>query len=163
MNKQAKKQIEEATFLKFHSGYFGEEVDNIEQIVQCSFTGEELFDYIKAFALSSKGVEAEPKQELISILTKEDHDKGYYSVCCQSCGWLGSSAKLDGGGQIADTGGYGDCYCPSCGQIDPDEAETDFYYIVQDPKNSIYKKQISELQSKLMTERKRNDKLNFKQ
>ena len=39
------------------------------------------------------------------------------------CGWWGSSELLDGGGQIADTGDYGDCYCPVCGNSDLDDKE----------------------------------------
>lgn len=45
----------------------------------------------------------------------------WFNVECQECGWKGSSEFLDGGGQIADTGDYGDTYCPNCGQVDPDE------------------------------------------
>lgn len=50
----------------------------------------------------------------------------WFNVKCQKCGWTGSSEFLDGGGQIADTGDYGDTYCPNCGQVDPDDyiAET---------------------------------------
>jgi hypothetical protein len=49
----------------------------------------------------------------------------YFNVQCQKCGWTGSSEHLDGGGQIADTGDYGDTYCPNCGQIDPDDYTPD--------------------------------------
>lgn len=45
----------------------------------------------------------------------------WFNVCCQNCGWTGSSEWLDGGHQIADTGDYGDTYCPNCGQVDPDD------------------------------------------
>lgn len=54
-----------------------------------------------------------------------DNTGKWFNVCCQSCGWTGSSEFLDGGGQIADTGDYGDIYCPNCGQIDPDDYITD--------------------------------------
>lgn len=36
-------------FLAFHSGYYGEKVDNIKQIVYRKFTGEELCEYVTEF------------------------------------------------------------------------------------------------------------------
>ena len=42
---------------------------------------------------------------------------------CNKCSWLGSSEEVDGGGQIADTGDYGDIYCPKCGSTDIDETD----------------------------------------
>jgi hypothetical protein len=47
----------------------------------------------------------------------------FYTVDCPKCGWWGSSELLDGGGQIADTGDYGDSYCPVCGSNELDEKE----------------------------------------
>jgi hypothetical protein len=44
-----------------------------------------------------------------------DGETHWYNAECESCGWYGSSQYLDGGGQIADTGDYNDCYCPWCG------------------------------------------------
>lgn len=38
----------------------------------------------------------------------------YYLVECCNCGEMYPSNKLSGGWQIADTGDYGDCYCPHC-------------------------------------------------
>lgn len=71
--------------------------------------------------------------ESVYVFTKEEleaHDSftinvtdRYYPVLCQTCGWVGSSSELEGGGAIADTGDHFDCYCPVCGQIDPDECE----------------------------------------
>jgi len=49
----------------------------------------------------------------------------FYTAECKKCGWWGSSELLDGGGQIADTGDYGDCYCPVCGNSNLDEKEED--------------------------------------
>ena len=37
-------------FLKLHSGYFGEEVDNINQVVMVRFSGAELFDYVSSLS-----------------------------------------------------------------------------------------------------------------
>jgi len=61
----------------------------------------------------------------------------YYPVLCQCCGWLGSSGDCDGGGQIADTGDYGDFYCPKCGQIGPDETEVNEYWVVEPETNAV--------------------------
>lgn len=44
---------------------------------------------------------------------------------CIECGWYGSSELLDGGGQIADTGDYDDCYCPVCGNSDLNDKDTE--------------------------------------
>jgi hypothetical protein len=38
----------------------------------------------------------------------------WFLAKCEKCGWIGSSEKLLGGGQIADTGDYEDGYCPKC-------------------------------------------------
>lgn len=38
----------------------------------------------------------------------------YYLVECGNCAEIYPSNKLAGGGQIADTGDYGSCYCPHC-------------------------------------------------
>jgi hypothetical protein len=58
-----------------------------------------------------------------SNVSKEDVKNNFYTVKCEKCGWWGSSKFLEGGGQIADTGDYDDCYCPVCGNADPDEIE----------------------------------------
>jgi hypothetical protein len=52
--------------------------------------------------------------------------KNYYPTMCSSCGWKGCSCELEGGHQIADTGDYGDCYCPKCGEVhDGDDIENE--------------------------------------
>ena len=53
----------------------------------------------------------------------EDAKHNFYTAECSSCGWWGSSKLLDGGGQIADTGDYEDCYCPVCGNTELDDKE----------------------------------------
>ncbi len=55
----------------------------------------------------------------------EDIKANFYTAICDKCGWWGSSKLLDGGGQIADTGDYADCYCPVCGNADTGEVEED--------------------------------------
>lgn len=50
-------------------------------------------------------------------------ESNFYTAECDKCGWWGSSELLDGGGQIADTGDYGDSYCPVCGNSDLDDKE----------------------------------------
>lgn len=56
------KEIREKEFLKFHSGYYGEEVDNIKQMVKCSFSGKELLEYINA-AIE----QLQPKEESLEV------------------------------------------------------------------------------------------------
>ncbi|CUZ15551.1 Uncharacterised protein [Serratia marcescens] len=48
---------------------------------------------------------------------------GYFVIECQECGAVYPSQQADGGGQIADTGDYGDAICPHCGEEGPDECE----------------------------------------
>lgn len=45
--------------------------------------------------------------------TKEELER-YWSARCPVCGWRDLSRDCEGGGQIADTGDYSDCYCPEC-------------------------------------------------
>lgn len=40
-------------FLKFHSGYFGEQVDDVKQIALITFNGEELFEYLQEFVIET--------------------------------------------------------------------------------------------------------------
>lgn len=51
----------------------------------------------------------------------------YFVAQCEKCGFKGESSEWDGGGQIGDTGDYGDSYCPVCGQVDVPEADDDIY------------------------------------
>ncbi|HDL6989438.1 TPA: hypothetical protein PXM11_004265 [Yersinia enterocolitica] len=51
----------------------------------------------------------------------DDNTGGYFVVECGNCGEVFPSQKLDGGGAIADSGDYGDAYCPHCNETDPDE------------------------------------------
>jgi hypothetical protein len=51
----------------------------------------------------------------------DDKKHNYYTAKCDKCDWWGSSKYLLGGGQIADTGDYDDCFCPVCGNSDIDE------------------------------------------
>jgi hypothetical protein len=52
-----------------------------------------------------------------------DSHKWFLSEC-EDCGWQGSSEKLLGGGALADTGDYGDCYCPKCESRKVEEVNT---------------------------------------
>ena len=56
-------------------------------------------------------------------LVTDDNTGGYYVAECEECGKIFPSQNCDGGGQIADTGDYGDCYCPHCGHVDPEVCE----------------------------------------
>ena len=53
----------------------------------------------------------------------DDNTGGYYVAECEECGKIFPSQTCDGGGEIADSGDYGDCYCPHCGFIDPLECD----------------------------------------
>lgn len=51
-----------------------------------------------------------------------DNNTGGHFVCeCQNCGEVFNSQNMDGGEPNADAGDFGDCYCPKCGQVDPEE------------------------------------------
>jgi hypothetical protein len=50
-------------------------------------------------------------EDKVIILKRGTH----YWCKCESCGWEDTSMHVDGGHQIADTGDYGDIYCPICG------------------------------------------------
>lgn len=52
--------------------------------------------------------------EQIQALKDNKVSDPYYLVECCNCGEMYPSNKLSGGWQIADTGDYGDCYCPHC-------------------------------------------------
>lgn len=89
-----------------------------------------------------------------------DTAKFWYAVC-EHCGWRGSSEKLSGGGQIADTGDYGDCYCPQCESVDIADDGENFIGTIAIPKQ----KQVSQTDSvkelfvdKLLAQLKEKDK-----
>jgi len=42
----------------------------------------------------------------------------YYLAKCDICEEMFTSERMTGGEPIADTGDYGDCYCPHCGSDD---------------------------------------------
>ena len=48
-----------------------------------------------------------------AVYTEEEKDN-YWEFECE-CGFTGYSMLVLGGSQIADTGDYGACYCPCCG------------------------------------------------
>lgn len=83
----------------------------------------------------------------------DDNTGGYYVAECEECGQIFPSQTCDGGGQIADSGDYGDCYCPHCGFIDPLECDNaNLVWNVQQIK-------IVNLTKQLEAERQRADKL----
>lgn len=85
----------------------------------------------------------------LKLIVPDNQLNNYYPVCCQGCGWLGSSELLEGGGQIADTGDFGDIYCPKCYQIDPNQAETNYYYVVNGDKADALEQENQRLKDKL--------------
>lgn len=54
----------------------------------------------------------------------------YFMSKCEACGWIGSSEMWIGGGQIADTGDYGDCFCPNCEKIIDCELESKIDWVI---------------------------------
>lgn len=69
----------------------------------------------------------------------------YFVAQCENCGFKASSQEWLGGGQIADTGDYGDGYCPVCGAIGCEEADDDLYI----DQREILVKKIAELQTRI--------------
>ena len=50
-------------FLEFHTGFFGETVDHVDQIIQITFSGEDLFEYIQdAVKFDKRKVREKPTQ-----------------------------------------------------------------------------------------------------
>ncbi|MFS7308038.1 hypothetical protein [Rahnella inusitata] len=81
----------------------------------------------------------------------DDNTGGHYVAECEECGQIFPSQTCDGGEQIADSGDYGDCYCPHCGFIDPLECDNaNLVWNVQQLK-------IINLTSQLEAERQRAD------
>ncbi len=63
------------------------------------------------------------RSSVLADYVTDDNSGGYFVVECGNCGEIFPSQKLDGGGAIADTGDYGDSYCPHCNAVDPDECD----------------------------------------
>lgn len=76
-----------------------------------------------------------------------DNNTGGHFVCeCQSCGEVFNSQDMDGGEPNADAGDYGDCYCPKCGQVDPEECtNANLVWNVQQKKINLLVAQRDEL------------------
>ena len=74
-------------------------------------------DYFQ-FGLAEMKVIGNCHQNLELLCPKETRSTDIYLCGCENCGWQGSSESLHGGSQIADTGDYGDAYCPCCGGTD---------------------------------------------
>lgn len=73
-------------------------------------------------------------EKLLNSISKRD----YFFCECKHCGYMGSSATWDGGGQIADTGDYFDICCPKCESSDYNEIEVtegDYYIGKYAPKH----------------------------
>lgn len=66
-------------------------------------------------------------KKIITVLSlvKPDKIRMYFPVYCKGCNWQGSSENTAGGGQIADTGDYGEPLCPKCGEV-VEDAETNY-------------------------------------
>lgn len=80
----------------------------------------------------------------------DDNTGGYFVVECGNCGEVFPSQKLDGGGAIADSGDYGDTYCPHCNEIEPDECvNVGLVWNVQQAKINALVKELAALQKEI--------------
>jgi hypothetical protein len=70
MNK-TEQTVREQKFLKFHSGHFGEHVDNIKQIVVCTFDGEQLCEYVNDFA-NSQPLNLDAREKIAELEDKNE-------------------------------------------------------------------------------------------
>lgn len=52
--------LDEKEFCKLHSDYHGEQIDSLAHLAQQTFTGEELFEFVK-FCIMQKGPEIADK------------------------------------------------------------------------------------------------------
>jgi hypothetical protein len=52
---------------------------------------------------------------IVRIVPKEDNS--HFAVECDKCGWIGSSADVNGGGQIGQSGDHFDITCPCCNSL----------------------------------------------
>jgi len=53
--------LTESEWLKLHSGYYGDEIDNVKQLVKINFTGEELYEYCQhMFEMFKQTIPASP-------------------------------------------------------------------------------------------------------
>ncbi|WP_186377986.1 hypothetical protein [Yersinia kristensenii] len=70
---------------------------------------------------SKKPENLKSRSSVLADYVTDDNTGGYFVVECGNCGEVFPSQKLDGGDAIADSGDYGDAYCPHCNETDPDE------------------------------------------
>lgn len=74
----------------------------------------------------------------------DDNTGGHFVFECGNCGHVGSSANMQGGEPIGFEGDYGDCYCPKCNDVDPDEC-TNAALVW-----NVQQRKINELEQKLL-------------
>jgi hypothetical protein len=100
---------------------------------QVTFDGATYYELLEAYNtwLSSPPIyKVRPEDiEWFSVERGEDEfevidSHKWFLSECEDCGWQGSSEKLLGGGALADTGDYGDCYCPKCESRKVEEVNT---------------------------------------
>lgn len=72
---------------------------------------------------TKKPEDLKSRSSVLADYVTDDNTGGYFVVECGNCGEVLPSQKLGGGGAIADTGDYGDSYCPHCNAVDPDECD----------------------------------------
>lgn len=67
--------------------------------------------------LTAEEGEAMSEANLVPAAVRQytaDELQRWWPAKCPKCGWRGLSCDCSGGGQIADTGDYGDVECPQC-------------------------------------------------
>lgn len=91
-----KEQPTNEQFCKFHTGYYGEEITDVSQLVHISLSGEELVEYLQAFAVFMSKNKSVPTPEAPQGKVKCDcpcHDGKsimmHFVPCCDN-GWKDS-------------------------------------------------------------------------
>ena len=95
-----------------------EKVEKIKAFISKHSMKNEEYEILDGVQLLDKLVSNLENAELYFVPEKGNK---YFTAKCIDCGWSGSSKFLMGGGQIADTGDYNDCYCPICESIEIEE------------------------------------------
>lgn len=110
---------------------------------------------------SKKPENLKSRSSVLADYVTDDNTGGYFVIECGNCGEVFPSQKLDGGDAIADSGDYGDAYCPHCNETDPDEcANVGLAWNVQQAKINALIAQLESVQKErdeLRAEQKEHD------
>ena len=101
-------------------------INEIRKFIDAQINGETKVDWAKVQWIETldritENLKIAP--DSYRYCSEEEKKRNFYTAECDKCGWWGSSKFLGGGGAIADTGDYSDCFCPVCGNTEIDEKE----------------------------------------